>query len=288
MVASHGRFIWYELTTTDVERAKAFYAAVVGWGTQDVPMPGASYTLFTAGGTSVSGVMSLPEGASRIGFRPGWLGYVCVDDVDAAAARIKALGGEVHVPPRDIPNVSRVSVAIDPQRVTFALFKWLPDPATSEPPPLPELDALGRVGWHELIAADWEKVWPFYGALFGWQREMTDIGDVGSYQVFSAGGQTIGGMFTKSAAVPVPFWLFYFNVADIDVALRRVKAHGGQVVDGPIEVPNNRWVAQCTDPQGAIFALAGKLSHNGIGYFEPAKTDATSDPRNPIRKRYRL
>ena len=288
MVDSHGRFIWYELTTTDVDRAKAFYADVIGWGTQDVPVPGARYTLFTADGTSVSGVMSLPESASKIGFRPGWLGYVGVDDVDAAAARIKELGGEVHVPPRDIPNVSRVSVAVDPQRVTFALFKWLPDGGASEPPPPPDLNAVGRVGWHELIAADWEKAWPFYGALFGWQKETTDSGDVGSYQVFSAGGQTIGGMFTKSPAVPVPFWLFYFNVADIDMALRRVKAGGGRVVDGPIEVPDSRWIAQCTDPQGAIFALVGKRSNNGIGYFERVTTDVASDPRNVIRKRYRL
>jgi uncharacterized protein len=36
-----------------------------------------------------------------------------------------------------------------------------------------------------------------------------------------------------------------------------------------LEVPGGRWIAQCTDPQGAIFALVGKRSHNGIGYFEP-------------------
>jgi predicted enzyme related to lactoylglutathione lyase len=40
VVNSHGRFVWYELMTTDMEAAKAFYAKVVGWGTQDVSMPG--------------------------------------------------------------------------------------------------------------------------------------------------------------------------------------------------------------------------------------------------------
>jgi hypothetical protein len=47
-----------------------------------------------------------------------------------------------------------------------------------------------------------------------------------------------------------------------------VKAGRGQILSGPIEVPGNRWILRCTDPQGAIFALAGKRSHNGIGYFE--------------------
>jgi len=51
--------------------------------------------------------------------------------------------------------------------------------------------------------------------------------------------------------------------------MRRVRAGRGEIVHGPIEVRGGRWMAQCTDPQGAIFALVGKRSHNGIGYFEP-------------------
>jgi uncharacterized protein len=262
---SHGRFVWYELMTTDMEAAKAFYAEVVGWGTQDASMPGMTYTLFTAGGASVSGLMGLSEDARKSGLRPSWLGYVGVNDVDATADRIKELGGALHVPPTDIPNISRFSVAADPQMATIALFKWLK--GGQEQPPA--LDAPGSVGWHELLAADWETAWPFYRELFGWQKAQAGDGPMGPYQLFSAGGQTIGGMFTKPATEPVPFWLYYFNVGDIDVAIRRVRAGRGEVVNGPIDVPGGRWMAQCTDPQGAIFALVGKRSHNGIGYFEP-------------------
>jgi len=224
MADSHGRFVWYELMTTDMEAAKTFYADVLGWGTQDVSVPGMAYTLFTAGGTSVSGLMDLPEDARKSGLRPSWLGYVGVSDVDAAADRIKELP--------------------------------------------PALDAPGRVGWHELLAADWEKAWAFYRELFGWQKAEADMGPVGTYQPFSAGGETIGGMFSKPAMEPVPFWLYYFNVGDIDVAMKRVKAGRGQILSGPVELLGNRWILRCTDPQGAIFALAGKRSHNGIGYFE--------------------
>jgi uncharacterized protein len=271
MANSHGRFVWYELATTDMEAAKTFYAEVVGWGTQDASMPGVAYTLFTAGGASVSGLMALPEEARASGFRPSWLGYVGVDDVDAAAERIKTLGGAVHVPPKEIPNISRFSIAVDPQMATIALFKWLK--GGQEPPA--DLDAPGRVGWHELLAADWETAFAFYREVFGWQKAQADTGAVGTYQMFSAGGETIGGMFTKPAMEPVPFWLYYFNVGDIDVAIRRVKAGGGTILYGPIEVPGKRWIARCTDPQGAIFALAGKRSHNGIGYFEHASRGLT-------------
>jgi len=266
MVDSHGRFVWYELATTNVEAAKAFYAEVVGWGTQDASMPGAAYTLFTAGGDPVSGVTGLPEDARRWGLRPGWLGYVGVNDVDAAADRIRELGGALHVPPKEVPNVSRFSIAVDPQMATIAIFKWL-NAAQAQPT---DMDALGRVGWHELLAADWERAWAFYRELFGWRKADVDTGAVGTYQLFSAGGQTIGGMFTKPPSEPVPFWLYYFNVGDIDEAMKRVKAGNGQMLSGPIEVPGNRWIIQCTDPQGAIFALVGKRRHNGIGYFERA------------------
>jgi uncharacterized protein len=275
MAHLHGRFAWYELATTDMESAKAFYGDVLGWGTQDVPASGPAYTLFTAGGAAVSGLMELPKEATTSGLRPSWLGYVCVDDVNAAANRIEELGGAVHVPPTEIPNVSRFSIAVDPQMATIALLKWL----NGDQQQPAELDAPGRVGWHELLAADWEQAFAFYRELFGWQKAQTDTGAVGTYQLFSARGETIGGMYTKPAMEPVPFWLYYFNVGDIDVAMKRVKAGGGTILTGPIEVPGRRWIARCTDPQAAIFALMGKRSHNGIGYFERL-------PRNPSSARF--
>lgn len=264
MADSHGSFAWYELMTTDMDAAKAFYAAVVGWDAQDVSVPGATYILFTAGGALISGLTQLSEDARKMGLRPSWVGYVAVDDVDASAERIKQLGGAVHLPPTEIPNISRISIAADPQMATIALLKWL-DGGQAHPA---EFDALGRVSWHELIAADWEAAFAFYRELFGWQKAQAETGLAGTYQLFAAGGQTIGGMFTKSVVEPAPFWLYYFNVEDIDAAIRRVTAGGGTLLNGPIEVPSKRWIVRCADPQGAVFALAGKRAHGGVGYFE--------------------
>lgn len=261
MADFHGRFIWYELTTTDMQAAKTFYAAVVGWGTRDASMAGLPYTVFTVEETSVSGMMELPKNARKMGERPMWIGYVCVDDVDATADRIKYLGGTVHLPPQDVVYVSRFSVVSDPQMATFALFKWH-NPDQKQPV---NLLVQGGICWNELLAADWEKAWVFYSELFGWQKAETNINSVDAYQQFSAGGQTIGGMMTKPPTVPASCWLYYFRVGDIDAAVKRVKAGNGEVLRGPTEVPGSGWIAQCMDPQGAIFALAG---HRGVGYFE--------------------
>jgi len=272
---SHGHFVWYELITTDLEAAKVFYTKVIGWSARDASARGRPYTLFAAGGASVSGLMELPEDARKMGGKASWIGYVGVDDVDATAERIKRLGGAVHVPPTEVPDISRFSIFADPQTARLALFQWL---RPSQEPPA-ELGAPGRVGWHELLAADWEQALAFYGELFGWQKADADIGEMGTYQLFSVGGQTIGGMLTKPSMIPSPFWLYYFNVADIDTAAQRVRAGGGEILDGPLELPGGSWVVQCTDPQGAIFALEGKRGRAPPGYFERSAPRDPSDTR---------
>ena len=60
---------------------------------------------------------------------------------------------------------------------------------------------------------------------------------------------------TKPAQIPVSFWNYYLTVDGIDAAAARVKAKGGQIVQGPTEVPGGAWIVQGTDPQGAHFAL---------------------------------
>ncbi|MBV8744700.1 MAG: VOC family protein [Xanthobacteraceae bacterium] len=252
MVNSQGHFAWYELITTDVAGAKAFYTNVIGWGAQDASVPGATYMLFTAGDTVVSGVMDLPASARNAGGRPYWVGYVEVKDVAASADEVHRLGGTVYVPPTGIPNVGRFSVFADPQAATLGLLT----PLHSNRTPAAQ-DATGCVGWHELLAANWETAFAFYRSLFGWEEAETVTGELGAYQLFSVGGRNIGGMLTKPAMIDAPFWLYYFNIEDIDVAERKVKAAGGQILNGPLELPDGSWIIRCVDPQGAIFALEG-------------------------------
>jgi predicted enzyme related to lactoylglutathione lyase len=255
LVNQLGYFAWYELMTTDVAAAGAFYGKVIGWGIKDASTPGLAYTVVTAGDTPVGGLMDLPEEGRRLGATPRWVGYLAVDDVDATAAQIGRLGGAIFVPPID-SNIGRISVVADPQAATFALVKEL---TYGQLRPY-GLDEPQRVGWHELLAADRNAIFDFYRELFGWQgaHAETDPGEL--YQLFSARGQIIGGMFTKLPSVSQPFWLYYFNVDDIGAAAERVNAGGGQILHGPLELPDGCWIARCVDPQGALFALQSARS----------------------------
>lgn len=245
-MSSTGRFVWYELMTTDTEAATAFYSDVVGWGARDSGMPGFDYTIFTAADSDTGGMMKLPPGAQQ----PGWIGYVHTDDVDAAAARVAQAGGAVHRTAEDIPGVGRFAVVADPQGAAFVLFR----PSTEmDGPPKPP-GTMGHAGWHELHAAEWQSAFAFYADQFGWTKDAAiDMGPMGTYQLFAAGGVAIGGMMTRVEAMPS--WLFYFNVPDINAAVARVATGGGHVLSGPMEVPGGGWIIQCRDPQGAMFAL---------------------------------
>ena len=243
-------FVWYELMTSDLKAAEAFYKDVVGWAPESWPgdFP---YVLMKVGDRGVAGLMTIPEEARAMGQPPAWVGYIYAKDADAATEAIRKAGGTVHREPSDIPEVGRFSVVSDPQGAMFMLLS----PKGPDQAPLPA-GTPGTIGWRELYAADGKTAFDFYASQFGWEKDQAmDMGEMGVYQVFKINGEQAGGMMTRPPQVPVPSWLYYFNVDDINAAAERVKKGGGNVLMGPMEVPGGSWIIQATDPQGAVFAL---------------------------------
>ena len=253
-----GNFIWYELVTSDPDAAIDFYKTVVGWTAADFPhgpeMGDFRYTILSAGDRGVAGLMELTDEMRAKGGQPGWLGVIGVADADAATRQVAEAGGTVHKEPADIPTVGRFSVVADPGGAVFELLAPLP---MEKEEPLLERTATGNVGWHELYSSAGEKAsFDFYSGQFGWRTDTEmDMGAMGKYRIFSKDGVQLGGMMDKPENVPTSAWTFYFNVDAIDAAVERVKANGGEVVMGPMEVPGGSWIIQGKDPQGAHFAL---------------------------------
>ena len=113
---------WNELNTRDPEKAKAFYAAVFGWGEETHEMgPGMTYTEWQNGGRTIGGMMPIgPQMPPQVPNH--WLVYFGVDDADAAAAKITELGGSIMMEPFDIPS-GRIAVVADPAGAPFAIIK---------------------------------------------------------------------------------------------------------------------------------------------------------------------
>ncbi|MBB5987648.1 VOC family protein [Sphingobium lignivorans] len=249
-----GEFIWYELMTTDIAAARAFYAAVVGWTiSESSDMPGMDYRMVAAPDGTVAGMMPLDAEMIAGGARSMWVGYIAVDDVDAAAARITATGGHVFVPPRDIPEVGRFAMAGDPQGATFYVMRGFPDQRSDAF----RADAPGHCAWNELTTPDQPGAHAFYEGLFGWTSpDSMPMGELGDYRFLWAGDLRLGA--TMPGEGPA-HWLFYFAVPSITRAMDAITAHGGTVTNGPHEVPGGGHIVTGTDPQGARFALFGSL-----------------------------
>ncbi len=252
-------FIWYELMTTDAEAATRFYGHVLGWSARPAGVPGIDYTLLSIDGRDVGGLFSMPahgcDGGEAPGdMRPCWLGYIASPDVDEDARRIAAAGGRVLKEPTDIPGVGRFAVVADLHGAVFQIMRGITE---QEFTPVPEWTP-GHVGWHELSAGDGPAAWQWYSKLFGWtEQDVMDMGPNGVYRIFATGRGACGGMLTKMPDLPVPMWLFYFCVKDVDAAIERAKTGGGTLLMGPHEVPGGAWIATFVDPQGAAFAVVG-------------------------------
>jgi predicted enzyme related to lactoylglutathione lyase len=247
-----GRPVWYELMTTDPAAAEKFYDAVVGWSSAPFAGSPNPYTVFSrAGNVQVAGLMKTPPGMNM---PPFWSMYIAVPKLEETEAQIKKLGGRELSGVIEVPSVGRMRMMTDPQGAAFYIIE--PDSRSEGRPEGPP--EIGEGSWHELMTTDVPAAMSFYQQVFGWQpSEAMDMGAMGTYQMFNRPHGMIGGMMKKPpemANVP-PHWGIYFLVPDINAATDRVKANGGKILNGPMEVPGGDWVVTAMDPQGAAFSL---------------------------------
>lgn len=253
---THGSHIWYELLTTDAERAKTFYEAIVPGWTVGPPSPDhmGYREIAIAGGGHAGGLMELSAEMQAGGARPTWLGYIGVDDVDASVARIRANGGAVHLAPFDIPGVGRIAMVADPQGNPFYVMRGAIEAASDAFST--EMD--GHVNWNELSTADPVAARQFYGEIFGWtSEEFMPMGELGEYRFLAHQGTTIGAVSGLAGGSP-PGWRYYVRVPSIAKAAEAIGRSGGTIAMGPHEVPGGDQIIIGHDPLGAEFALVGK------------------------------
>lgn len=242
-------FVWYELCTSDLDGAKAFYGKLFGWTAIPFGNEGApEYHILEMAGAGVGGLMPLPDGMTQ----PFWLGYVGVADADAAIEKAQGSGGFVHRV-MDIPEVGKIGLVADPQGVGYAVIQGYSDRKSEAF----DQSKTGHGNWQELQSPDPIAGFDYYAAQYGWTKGPTmPMGAMGDYQLFQADGVDIGAMMQAPPAMQ-PTWLYYFGVPDIDATVETIKANGGSILHGPAEVPGGVWIVQFTDPQGALVAAVG-------------------------------
>jgi predicted enzyme related to lactoylglutathione lyase len=243
-----GTFSWAELSTPDQAAARAFYGALFGWEADDQPAgEGVVYSMMKRDGHYVGAIAPQQQAQRDAGAPPAWGSYVTVASADDAAARAAELGGTVHAPPFDVFDAGRMAVMQDPQGAFFMV--WQPNRHIGAR----LVNAPGALVWNELASSDLDGARAFYAGLFGWELESSELGDA-PYLMIRNAGRGNGGMRGMTPGEPVPYWLVYFGVEQLDASIERVRELGGAIHAGPLDIQVGK-IAVAADPQGAIFVL---------------------------------
>jgi uncharacterized protein len=241
----HGVPSWVDIGVPDLDQAAAFYSGLFGWECPPGPEEAGGYRVCTLKGQPVAGI-----GPQQNPGPPVWASYVNVDRADAIVANVTEAGGQVMIPPMDVMGLGTMAYFVDPAGAVFAIWQAATFPGAgivNEP---------GAFSWTELLTTDVEGSKEFYGKVFGWAAETNGEGE-GAYTEWQVNGRSIAGMMQKPAMLPAeipPFWGVYFTVTDTDATVEQVKALGGQLMMGPMDIEPGRF-AVVTDPAGGAFSV---------------------------------
>ncbi len=241
---------WIDLMTSDPEKSREFYARLFGWTyeTGDEEKYGGYVTAFVEG-APVAGMMK-NDGES--GYPDVWTTYLRVEDISTTAEAVVAAGGQVLMPPMEVPEQGHMAMFSDAGGAAFGAWQFGGHTGfqlKGEP---------GAPFWHELHTRKYAPAVTFYQDAFGWDTAVMSDSEDFRYTTLGSGGHARAGIMDASFYLPdgVPSnWQIYFGVANADAVVETAKSFGAKVIHPAEDSPFGR-MATLTDPTGAVFKIA--------------------------------
>ncbi|MGH8978528.1 MAG: VOC family protein [Acidimicrobiia bacterium] len=239
---------WIDLSTSDMEKSKAFYGELFGWKAEEAGEDFGGYVNFVkddvrvAGGMQSDGESSVPD---------VWSVYLAVDDAQKTTDAAAKHGGPVIVPPMDVGDLGTMAFVTDPGGAAIGLWK----------PGLHKgfgiYDEPGTPGWFELHTRAYDKAVQFYRDVFAWDAHTASDEPDFRYTTLGEEDTALAGIMDASSMLPegVPSqWSVYFRVEDTDAALAAISKLGGATMMPAEDSPYGR-LAVATDATGTQFKL---------------------------------
>lgn len=246
----HGKAVWHDLVTEDVDAARDFYRGLFGWNIENSrEINGRDYLLASIDGVYVAGILEAglrPDGANV----SRWLPYVSVADVDEAATAAAMAGGDIVASPRNVA-LGRVAAITDPEGAVIGLARS----SVGDPSDAPAMKpTAGTVVWNELLAQDRVAAARFYESVFPYEaREVERRG--GEYVLLHASGRQRAGILEKPVSEWQSTWLTYFGVVDPAASASLAENLGGSIIAPASPDLRDGTMAIVADPSGAILVL---------------------------------
>ncbi len=240
---THGIPCWMDVSASDIDAAKLFYAGIFGWSYSDQGEQFGGYHIADRDGHATAGVAPLMEGSA-----PAWTVYIATDDIDTTAKAVTENGGTVVAGPMDINDAGRMLIALDPAGLPFGAWQagtMIGSSLVNEP---------GGMAWEQLVSPDPAAAQAFYGAVFGWSFEaLPDMGE--DFVVFKGSEpMPLGGLSGPSGDLPSG-WGPAIAVQDADAAVAFATSNNGAVITPAHDTPYGR-MAVLADPGGAVFSIS--------------------------------
>ncbi len=242
----HGTPNWIDISSSNLEAAKDFYTAVLGWEYEDRPLPdGGVYVMVMKNGKSVAGMSQ--AGEQNMGMADVWNMYIAVDDADAATAAAVEAGATAMFPPMDVMDQGRMSFIQDPVGAFVGLWQGNAHKGAEV------VNEHGCFVWSEVVTEDTDKAFEFYKSL-GLTGVSQPMGEGEPYTGFMVGENMVCGTMKPPMDGVPPHWHIYFAVDDCEAAVAAAKAAGGSVVNGPFDTPVGP-MAVLGSPEGTTFSV---------------------------------
>lgn len=239
---------WVDLSVDDPAAARKYYGDLFGWDIQDGPAEAGGYLMALKSGKPAAGI------GPKMGDQPMpsvWTTYLAADDVDATAAKVTAAGGQVFMPPFDVMDVGRMTVAADSTGAAFGV--WQAGAHTGAG----IFNEDGTYTWNELHTRDFQGAKDFYSSVFGWSYDDMGDGVELRYATFKRpDGESVGGINddTLHPGDNPAYWLTWFQADDVVASTDKAVSLGGSVMMPPSETPFGH-MAIVSGAQGEMFGL---------------------------------
>ena len=252
----HGTPCWVDLATTDLARARAFYAGLFGWEYVDEEMGEMDigvYSMAMLGGSAAAAIYESGPGQIHPDGTAKWNLYISVDDVDAVVERVAANGGIVLADSRAVDRAGRVAVIADPTGCVTTL--WEPGEFVG----CGVRSVAGAFSWCEHLSTDRAVSVRFFEQVVGIETATAGEEQPVQYSTLLVGEEGVGGIMQMPDRMidegVASEWYVYFQVADFDESAGYVMGHGGRLMAEPGEFPGFGRMVVARDPQGADFCI---------------------------------
>ena len=244
-----GKFVWADLFSSDTEKSRSFYEQVFGWEWKAVKQPPKPYGIFYLDEMPVAGLAhrASPDDGDDYG---RWVHYISAKDVAATEKAVLQRKGRALLSHRSFADRGDFAILGDLESVPFGIMRSSSgDPGDYRAEP-------GEWIWHELFTRDTEQAIRFYSELFGYEPQADSRHpEIMQYLLKSQDYLRAGVGTLASDSEAAPAWLGYIRVENIDAALQRARAHGGNVLLAPKPEIADGGLAIITDPTGATIGL---------------------------------